>query len=503
MMAGAEQRQLLARMRSVIRSGRDDVAVREPDGEVTYDEFEVLIATLRRSMAATGHAPGEPIGLLVERSSVAYAAMWAALSLGRTYVPLNPAFPAARLTEIIDQAGVRDLLCTSTTRELAAKIRVPGSQAILADELKPSWGEELEAIWQATSGSDVAYLLFTSGSTGRPKGVPVSHANLLAFIDSMGDTIPLRPGDVCSQVCELSFDFSVHEIYLTLLSGGTVCPARSIDLFNPADYVARNELTVWIGVPSLARVVLDGPVPVGDRLHTLRLSIFNGEPLQAGLATRWRSAAPDSAIWNTYGPTECTVAATHQLWTDQDHLREADIVAIGSPLPGCLAAIATDASVVPIMDAADGLSGELVLAGPQRFSGYLDSDLVSPFVTEGGTTWYRTGDLVRWRDGRLYHLGRLDHQVKIGGHRIELLEIEHRLRLALDTESLAVIAHPRERPVELVLFGTEIEPDAITPDATGLPRYMVPRRVLSVSSLPINTNGKLDREALHQLAGAC
>jgi amino acid adenylation domain-containing protein len=502
MTAGEPQQELLNRLRSVVDRHGDEIAVREAGGTWTYDHLAASIATIRRELATTPSRPGAPVGLLVERSAVAYATMWAALSLGRTYAPLNPGHPAARLDQIVEQAGIDTVVCASGTRDRARRLGAIGERPIVADDLEPARPEDVDAIWQATPGADVAYLMFTSGSTGRPKGVPISYANLLAFVDAMGATIPVRPGDRCSQVCELSFDFSVHEIYLALLNGGTLCPARPIDLFDPARYVAANGLTVWVAVPSLARVVLDGAAPVGERLSSLRLSIFNGEALTAALAARWRAAAPDSAIWNTYGPTECTVAVTHQLWSDGADLEHEGVVAIGTPLPDCLTAIDAGGAVVPTAEARPDTSGELLLAGPQRFPGYLDADLPSPFVTDGDITWYRTGDRVQWRDGRLFHLGRLDHQVKVGGHRIELQEVEHRLRDALGTDALAVIAHPRIQPTELVLCLSGAAPDAITPDGTGLPAYMLPRRILPLPSLPTNANGKLDRQALHRLADA-
>ena len=157
-------------------------------------------------------------------------------------------------------------------------------------------------------------------------------------------------------------------------------------------------------------------------------------------------------------------------------------------------------AVIPVEAATEGLVGELLLGGPQRFPGYLDPSLASPFVMYAQVTWYRTGDRVRWRNGRLYHLGRLDHQVKIGGHRIELLEIEHRLRQSLDREELAVIAHPRRHPTELILFVTESPRCDVTAETSGLPVYMLPKRTLTVPSLPLGAHGKLDRDGLHRLA---
>lgn len=500
------QQELLAAMQSVIRCHGTAIAVREPDRTWTYDQFEQSIAAIRYALAEGLHTPGEPVGLLLERSAVAYGAMWAALSLGLTYVPLNPGHPKSRLSEILDQSDVRYVVCSSSTRAIADEIGVSSERLLVADELDSTQFIDSEPIWRATAGSDDAYLLFTSGSTGRPKGVPISYASLAAFVDAMGSTIPLRPGDVCSQVCELSFDFSVHEIYLALLNGCTLCPARPIDLFDPARYVDDNGLTVWVAVPSLARVVLDGPRPVGDRLASLRLSIFNGEALTVELAARWQAAAPNSTIWNTYGPTECTVAVTHQTWNGEKDLAEAGVIAIGTALPGCLAAIDNGTAVLPTSETTEDVTGELLLAGPQRFAGYLDPLLPSPLVCGRGddgiadVTWYRTGDQARWRNGRLYHLGRLDHQVKIRGHRIELFEIEHRLRHVAGTDALAVIAHPKIRPTELVLFVAGTAPDPITAAATGLPGYMLPRRILALPSLPTNRHGKVDRDALHGLA---
>ena len=499
---GVGQQELLDRMRSVARRHGDDIAVREPTRDVTYSELEASIAAIRHLLSERVGLPGDPVGLLAERSAAAYATMWAALSLGRPYVPLNPAYPRSRLVEIIDQAGVRDIVATTSTAATAHDLATGQARVLVADEIEPSRSVDPDTLWEATAGSEVAYLLFTSGSTGRPKGVPISQANLLAYVDAMAATIAIGPRDVCSQLCELSFDLSVQEIYPALLSGATLCPARTIDVMNPAPYVARNGLTVWVAVPSLARVVLEGPLAVDDQLGSLRLSVFNGEPLTGRLAGRWRSAAPNSTLWNTYGPTECTVAVTHQVWDGRADLEHDGVIAIGTPLPGCRTAIDDGGVIRSTATADDGTAGELLIAGPQRFAGYLDRSLPSPFVTDGDVTWYRTGDRVRWRSGRLFHLGRIDHQVKIGGHRIELPEVEHRLREVLGHDSFAVVANPRPHPTELVLLGTDIDRAAVTADATGLPTYMVPRRILELGSLPTNVSGKLDRGALQRLAAA-
>lgn len=503
-MPGAAQQTLLARMRKIVTERARCLAVREHKHEYTYAEFSILIEVVRRALQQAELGDGEPVGLLLGRSALAYAAMWASIGCGSAYVPLNASFPKTRLRAVIHQAGIRTIICDDQTRDLAEALGIDAARRLELSSANCCGDANIEEVcwWQPRAGGNVAYVMFTSGSTGTPKGVPISYSNLLAFVDNMNAVIDYRPEDICSQVCELSFDFSVHEIYLSLLNGCTLCPARDVDLFNPAQYVASRGISIWIAVPSLARVVLNNGIPVGRSLECIRISIFNGEALTSSLATAWGTAAPNTQIWNSYGPTECTVAVTAHRWSGDPQTQEADVITIGAPFPDCRAGLLDGTRIVPTPRASEASIGELLLATPQRFSGYVDANLASPFVTDDeGTVYYRTGDRVRWRDGRLYHLGRVDHQVKIGGHRIELLEIEHRLRRCLDTEALAVIAHPAERPDELVLLiVTDSGPPALEAETLGLPAYMIPARTIVLEKLPTNTHGKLDRGALHSIA---
>jgi amino acid adenylation domain-containing protein len=503
-MSGDRQQLLLEHMRSVVERRADAAAVLAHDGRHSYAELGVLIGKLRGALESAESEPRQPVGLLLDRSAVAYAGMWAAIGLGCAYVPLNAAYPKSRLGNIMAQAGVGTVICDDSTIDLARALEIEPDRLIVANADGLAGVTAIDHWWQARAGAEIAYILFTSGSTGQPKGVPISYDNLYAFITNMAAAIPYVEEDVCSQVCELSFDFSVEEIYLALWNGCTLCPARRVDLFNPAHFVSSRSITVWIGVPSLARVILNNGVPVADALEGLRLSIFNGEALTAGVAEAWRAAAPNTQIFNSYGPTECTVAVTTQSFAGESELVDSDIVAIGRPFADCDAALLGRGGITPMSAIAEGASGELLLATPQRFAGYLDRELKSPFVRDDrGATYYRTGDRVRWRSGRFYYVGRIDHQVKIGGHRIELMEIEHRLRLGLGTDSLAVIAHPASLPEELVLFieGSDDAP-ALNAEALGLPHYMLPKRALVLASLPTNAHGKLDRSALHSLLEA-
>ena len=502
-MLSAGRAALLARLRAQIDTRAGRIAVRSPAGIATYSDFSRLIGWFCRELRSPGRAQTGPIGLLLDRSVTAYAAMWAAIAVGRPYVPLNTRYPLARLRSIVGQANIQVAICAGTGRDLLARLGVAPENAVVAGTQIPT-GEAGGAPtdWRGTDrDGGIAYILFTSGSTGEPKGVPISYDNLHCFIENLDSTIHYDPEDVCSQVCELSFDVSAHEIYLALLNGCTLCPAREIDLFNPARYVSENGITVWVSVPSLARVALHNRVLVGQSLRTLRLSMFNGEALTNRLAGEWQAAAPGSEVWNTYGPTECTVAVTVQRWRDDPDLSEAGVVSIGTAFSDCAPALLVDDQIVPISEERSGLVGDLLLATPQRFDGYLDPNLPSRFIEDNsGKKFYRTGDRVLARGVRLFYLDRLDLQVKIGGHRIELLEVEHRLRELLRTDALAVIAHPRRHPTQLVLFlSGRREAPKFTTEELCLPSYMVPRRCILIDSLPVTEHGKLDREALREL----
>lgn len=492
---------LLQRMRAVVTDSADDVAVQEKSRQLTYTEFAKMVATYRAALQVVDPAGQSPIGLLLDRSAEAYAAMWAAIAEGRAYVPLNPRYPASRLRTIVGAAGVEYIFCGPALQDIGKKLGLAQSR-VLVPKFDTAHVEYDEKVWLARrSNGTFAYILYTSGSTGKPKGVPISYDNLLSFIDNIIETIPYPPNSICSQVCELSFDVSVHEIYQALLSGCTLCPSRQIDLFNPGQFISENRISVWISVPSLARVILANQKNRPYALETIQLSIFNGEPLTVSLARDWQKAIPNAVVWNTYGPTECTVAVTAQPWQDRDDLAELDVVSIGTPLPGCEIAFLDEDKVIHLQSQAPERAGELLLKTAQCFGGYADPAIIRPFTHDAnGSEFYKTGDKVLWRNGRLFHLGRLDHQVKVGGHRIELMEVEAQMRRVLETDALAVVTFPRMQPTELVLFVEgQDEVPRLTAETLGLPTYMLPKRSLTIEKLPVTAHGKLDRIALQSL----
>lgn len=483
----------------------DRPCLRWAGGELTYAEMAGRAGGIA---AAIGDCPR--VAILADRTPAAFAGVLGTLVAGAAYVPLNLAFPAARNRAILERSGatavIADEAGVAALPEILSGLSSPPS-IVAGGDVAPA---PLDPTGRAvtTAPETLAYLMFTSGSTGVPKGVAVSHGNVRAFVDRMMRRYELTPGDCTSQMFDLTFDLSVFDQFMTWEAGALlVCPSRA-DLVNPAGFIQANELTTWFSVPSAAMFMrrLGGLAP--DAFPSLRWSLFCGEPLPAEVARAWAAAAPNSTVENLYGPTELTVACAVHRWDPEGSPRRSihGVVPIGEPFAG-LGAIVVDAS---LNEVAPGEQGELLVAGDQVTLGYWnDAERTdAAFVTPPGRTerFYRTGDLVTRADAGspLCYLGRLDHQIKILGHRVELLEVEAALRSASGRDSVAAVGWPRTESgaagvVAFVAGGGEDLARMRAKLASRLPPYMVPRRIHTLPELPLNANGKVDRGALEAL----
>ncbi|MFD7813482.1 amino acid adenylation domain-containing protein [Streptomyces sp. NPDC059785] len=480
----------------------------EVDGSrLTYGELRALAERLAaRLVRAHGGTPPARVGLLTGRSVTAYAGYLAVLRAGAAVVPLNPEHPPARTATIARAAGL-DLLLTDTPGA-GDGLGVP-ELAVGDPELAVVAGDPAPAVPFPRAAADgIAYIIFTSGSTGTPKGVPILHRNLGAYLEHMASRYGIGPDSRLSAAFDLTFDGSVHDLFVTWAAGGTLVVPRRGQLLSPVKTVNDLRLTHWFSVPSLISFASRLGTLTPGSMPTLRWSVFGGEPLTLAAAREWQAAAPDSALEVLYGPTELTISCTaYRLprdpadWPDTPN----GTVPIGTGHPA-LDLLLLDEEGNP----AD--SGELCVRGPQRFPGYLDAAnnrgrFLPPEphhpddgAPPGDLHWYRTGDRVAVRDGGLVHLGRTDQQVKIRGHRIELGEIEAMLRErpgVRDAIVLARLAADGEPELEAAVSGTGCDADALYA-ALGdrLPPYMLPRRIAVLERLPLNANGKIDRRAL-------
>jgi D-alanine--poly(phosphoribitol) ligase subunit 1 len=352
--------------------------------------------------------------------------------------------------------------------------------------------------------SDTAYIIFTSGTTGTPKGVMISAGSARHYMTMICQELGLQASDRTLETCELSFDFSVHNMFSTWEAGAALHILPATTVMNAVKFVKNSGLTVWNSVPSLAGMLRQIKALAPDSLATLRITVFGGEQLPAGTLTTWQSAAPNSAIFNLYGPTEATVFCLRQWVSHPLPLTPGrDVVAIGTPLPGNQASV-IDEDGLPV---ADETPGELAIAGEQLAQGYLGGPALTAqrFPTLNGTRWYRTGDLaVRDRFGRFHCLGRIDNQVKVMGYRVELEEIDAHLRIVSGSDIVGSVAWPMAdgmaRGIVSFVGAASIDaPRMLEELKTRIPIYMLPSRVIALEPMPLNSSGKVDRGALRQL----
>ncbi|MEU8586079.1 amino acid adenylation domain-containing protein [Streptomyces sp. NPDC048664] len=492
--------------RSADLYGEDAVALEVGGEQLTYAGLRDLaerIAT--RLVAASGGEPPRRVGLLAGRSVTAYAGYLAALRTGAAVVPLNPDHPPARTADIVRGAEVEVVLA-----DAAGAGADPGVPLLV---LGPEEVADLRngpcpaPAPTATGGDDIAYIIFTSGSTGAPKGVPVLHRNLCAYLEQVAGRYDIVPGSRLSGAFELTFDGSVHDLFVAWAGGGTLVVPQRSQLLSPVRTINSLGLTHWFSVPSLISFAARlGTLRPGS-MPTLRYSVFGGEPLTLDAARQWRAAAPDSRLEVLYGPTELTISCTAYRFPDDP--------ADWPDTPNGTAPIGTGHPAADLLvldeDGRPADSGELCARGPLRFPGYLDpANDTGRFLAPDGQPrgeepltdrhWYRTGDRVALREGQLVHLGRTDHQVKVRGHRIELGEIEALLRRQPGVREAIVLAVPGEDgepELAAAAAGTgSTREELYAALSRSLPPYMLPRRITLLGQLPLNPNGKIDRHAL-------
>jgi amino acid adenylation domain-containing protein len=477
-----------------------------------------IAATIQRHTSSE-----EPLAaVLAGRSLTRFAGILGTLLAGRGYVPLNPAFPGERNQRMLQTAGCRTLVVDGRAECHLSSLLNSANQRLLVvfpeheevSELAVRWpghtivgARDLEAAtaWKenAPSPDDVAYLLFTSGSTGIPKGVGVTHRNVAQFVRSATDRYGISPEDRFSQMFDTTFDLSVFDLFVAWESGACVCCPSDASILNPDKFIRDGRLTVWLSVPSVALFMMRLGALKPGRYPSLRWSLFCGEALPVEAATAWQAAASQSTLENLYGPTEATVACTAYRWDPDRSASECllGIVPIGYPMPSMRARIVGEA----LDEVAPGETGELLLSGPQVTPGYWRNTAATEraYVRLDGATFYRTGDRVRKPEVHepIAFVGRVDGQIKVLGHRVELGEVEAKLREAAGVEAAAAVGWPLTPAgaggIVAFVTGEHADPAAVRAALTSaLPAYAVPRDVRVLAQLPLNANGKIDRAAL-------
>ncbi|MDJ0835576.1 MAG: amino acid adenylation domain-containing protein [Acidobacteriota bacterium] len=474
------------------------------DRSWTYRELGREAEKIAWRMCKEGLQAGDLVGLCFESSPHMLICILAVLRAGGAWLPLEPSYPAQRLAWMLEDADVAMILTVTKQITVLPPVDVP---VLTLDTLElpappPAW-----PLPDFDPGLP-AYVLFTSGSTGRPKGVPISHRNL--WNCTISRHFYREPVSRFILLCPFSFDLSVGVIFWTIHDGGAlVLPREGVrrDIQLVSDLVMRHKVTHWLSVPALYHEMLRHVEP--EKLATLKLSVNGGEAPPRDMIDAHFRTLPDTAFVNEYGPTEATI------WSTARYCEPVDLdtaLSIGHPI---------DNTQIYMLDrclrpTAPGVPGHLHIGGDGLSRGYLGRPALTatqfipnPFTACSGARIYRTGDLARFlADGRIEHLGRLDHQVKIRGFRIELEEIELALKEHPAVADAVTVARASSNGVmQLVGYLTprdsseeslrQLEPMALQRFLSrSLSDYMVPRHLILLETMPRTPNGKIDRKSL-------
>ncbi|MED1809085.1 non-ribosomal peptide synthetase DhbF [Bacillus subtilis] len=474
------------------------IALMCDDIQVNYRKLNEEANRLARLLIEKGLGPEQFVALALPRSPEMVASMLGVLKTGAAYLPLDPEFPADRISYMLEDAKPS---CIITTEEIAASLpdnlAVPElvlDQAVTQEIIKRYSPENPDV---SVSLDHPAYIIYTSGSTGRPKGVVVTQKSLSNFLLSMQEAFSLGEEDRLLAVTTVAFDISALELYLPLISGAQIVIAKKETIREPqalAQMIENFDINIMQATPTLWHALVTSEP---EKLRGLRV-LVGGEALPSGLLQALQDL--HCSVTNLYGPTETTI------WSAAAFLEEGlqGVPPIGKPIWNTQVYV-LDNGLQPVPP---GVVGELYIAGTGLARGYFHRpDLTAErFVADPygppGTRMYRTGDQARWRaDGSLDYIGRADHQIKIRGFRIELGEIDAVLANHPHIEQASVVVR-EDQPGDKRLAAYVVADTAIDTAelrrymGASLPDYMVPSAFVEMDELPLTPNGKLDRKAL-------
>ncbi|WP_308722804.1 non-ribosomal peptide synthetase [Paenibacillus polysaccharolyticus] len=467
------------------------ISVIHGENKISYLELDRRANALAHALDSKGSVRGSIVGVMMDRSPEMIIGILGILKSGAAYLPLDPEYPVHRLQYMLADSKVSILIVDNKTVDL----EIPGFNGERLNVQSIDYNEPLNKFTCNVEINSLAYIIYTSGSTGNPKGVKITHSAIFNTIHWRINYYSFGLGDNTLQLPSLSFDSSVEDIFSALLAGGTLTLISSkerLDTKALSRIIEEQKITHFLIVPSLYAAIL----ATKPNFASLKSVTVAGEEMHVQLAQDHFNLLPNVRLINEYGPSECSVCTTaYEVKADD---RE---VCIGKPINNMEVYILdNNGSILPI-----GVPGELYIAGKGLSQGYLNNDENTRlrFVDVPNITnkiFYRSGDLGRWRsDGTIEYLGRIDNQVKIRGHRVELEEIE-RCVLNLRNTVQASVVKKRVNDMDRLMLYVVIEANESINEqqlrselAKVLPGFMLPDYIVFLSELPLTSNGKVDR----------
>ncbi|AKJ01545.1 amino acid adenylation domain-containing protein [Archangium gephyra] len=487
-----------------VRRTPDAPAVAHGTTTWSYAELNARANLLAARLVEQGLRPEERVGVVMQPSAQGMAVLLGILKAGGAYVPLDAGWPEPRKRTVLERSGVKRLWVDEAAlpahEGLVSLVEVAPQPAQVTAETGPGP--------RTVSDAQLAYIVFTSGSTGEPKGVMVEHRSVVNHNLALAARFGLRPGDRMLQFAPLSFDAAAEDLYPPLAVGATVVMRDGLvpaHLMTP--YLEQEGISIISLPPTYIEEWVREMEAHGQRVPPrLRLLAPGGDVLKRETYEAWVRVGGGHAPWlNVYGPTECTITSATCDIPGAEGVGTAPTFPIGRPIPRVRFYL-LDEHLEPVLP---GMPGRVYIGGAALSRGYLGAPhqtaerfLPDPFSREPGARMYHTGDLARTLpDGRLRFLGRVDHQVKIRGFRIELSEIETCLRRHPEVEEAVVMARTSAAGVQQLCAWVQapagVRADALREHvAEQLPPYMVPATFVVLEKLPVNNNGKVDRQAL-------
>lgn len=481
-------------------AGENKIAVHDGLLSMDYDELSEAVFHFAGHLKHLGVKSGDRIGLWVDKSCRALAAMLAVTHIGAIYVPIDPANPIRRVEEIRNDCQLSVLITSAEqldqcTHDISIQCRV----IILNEEYYgtadfiPSltcWSEAMKAspILSPTvvDYQDVAYMLYTSGSTGTPKGVKITHENALAFIHWAKAKLMPSKQDRFANHAPWHFDLSVFDIYVSLLAGASVHLVSELLSYVPKqliDFIEQQQITVWYSVPTALKLMLEAEPLFAERCKLLTTVIFAGEAFEVKALKVLRAALPQARLYNFYGPTETNVCTYYEVGENVPEL-----LPIGFSASNSIITIRNNNGE----ELEQGLRGFICVSGPTVFAGYWGKP-------EQESHYYNTGDLGYYNEfGELMYNGREDHMVKVKGYRIHLGEVEHALNKHKHVAECVVVLN-EDKQLHAHITIKDKAPTLLELKmhcAKLLPKYMLIDRLQVWSQLPLTRNGKYARQEL-------